>query len=80
MTPCFPASCVKSMKNNMKVLQPIQDSLRSTQTDSDVEAFHDKRNTYNCLINSYIANKSHTYIIGMCAHTKSSVAFRRKYV
>ena len=34
------------------------------------EAFHDKRDIYNCSVDYYIANKSHTFIIGMYAHTK----------
>ncbi len=36
----------------------------------DVEAFHDKRDTCNRAIDYYITNKSHTFIIGMCDHTK----------
>ncbi len=31
---------------------------------SRLEAFHDKRDTYNCSIDYYIANKSRTFIIG----------------
>ena len=29
-----------------------------------LESFHDKRDTYNCSIDYYIANKSHAFLIG----------------
>jgi hypothetical protein len=39
-----------------------------TSPDSRLEAFHDKRDTYNCSIDYYIAYTSHTFIIGhMCS-------------
>jgi hypothetical protein len=35
-----------------------------------IEAFHDKRDTYNCSIDYYIPNKSHAFIIGLWSHMK----------